>query len=276
MTIAPRPKRRSRPSLAARLRRFWLLGVAVLLLGLWGGFALATSSAFRLHQLTITPLMHVGLGDVLARAEIDPRTNVWLLDRGAISRRIEALPYVATARVHPRLLGNVLIDITERTAAGCVRSTGGRTLTIDRENRVLERGCVATIPIAYVVRAALADPPGRYVRNAELAALERDARALALRGEQFRTLRHDAFGGLEADLPDGVRVRFGDDRDLARKQQLIAPIFTGLGARAARVRAVDLRAPATPVLEFRAASSSPKPTLHTHYTQGTHRADHNI
>ncbi|GAC1546222.1 MAG: hypothetical protein NVS3B16_16610 [Vulcanimicrobiaceae bacterium] len=250
MTFAPRPKRRSRPSLGVRLRRFWVVGVIVVGLALWGGFALATSPAFRLHELTVTGLSHATRDDVLARASIDRNANVWLLDGAAIARRIEASPYVLTARVHRRPLGNVWIDVVERTADGCVRSRGGAALTVDRDDRVLERGCSDAVALAYELRAATDVAAGRFVRDPELPALQRDGRALAAMGDRFRALRHDAYGQLEADLQDGIRIRFGDDRDLERKQRLIGPILAQLGPRATGVRAVDLRAPATPVVEF--------------------------
>lgn len=277
MTLAPRPKRRSRPSLAARLRRFWLLGLVVLILTAWGGFALASAPAFRLHELTVTGLARVAERDVVARAAIDPRANVWLLDRTAIARRIEALPYVASARVHRRLLANVWLEIGERTPDGCVRSRDTESVTVDRADRVLERGCPATVALAYELRDRSDVAPGRYIRDPELAALQTDARALAATGDRFRSLRHDAFGGLEVELQDGIRIRFGDDRDLERKRKLVAPILAQLGTRGKRVRALDLRSPGTPVVEFRAPA--PRPSAipgQTQYTQGTHPAHHNM
>ncbi len=252
MMSTPRPKRRWRPTFAARLRRFWILGVALLALVAAGAFALATAPAFRLHELTVTGLSHVARGDVVARAAIDRHANVWLLDAGAIEGRIEALPYVATVHVHRRPLGNLWIDVVERTADGCVQWHGAAEFTIDRSDRVLERGCAASVALAYDLRAGDDVPPGRYVRDPELAALQRDARGLAAATDRFRMLRHDAYGQLEGDLQDGIRIRFGDDRDLGRKQRLVGPILAQLGSRVATVRALDLRAPATPVVEFQA------------------------
>jgi hypothetical protein len=52
-------------------------------------------------------------------------------------------------------------------------------------------------------------------------------------------------------MPGGIQIRFGDDDDLDRKRRLIAPILAQLGPRLADVRAVDLRAPGTPVVDFR-------------------------
>lgn len=277
MTIAPRPKRRSRPSPIARLRRFWLLGIFVLVIVAWGGFALASAPAFRLHELSVTGLTNVSRDDVVARAAIDPHANVWFLDRDAIERRIEGLPYVLQAHVHRRPIANVWLDIAERSADGCLRPRGGEAVTIDRADRVLDRGCTASVALAYELRARSDVPPGDYVRDPELASLQNDARILAATGDRFRTLRHDAFGGFEADLVDGIRIRFGDDRDLERKRKLIAPILAQLGARGERVRALDLRAPSTPVVELRPPTPAPAQIpARPQYTQGTQRVHHNM
>lgn len=277
MTVASRPRRRSRPSLVSRVRRFWLIGIVFALLLLAGGFALASAPIFRLHELSITGLTHVARRDVVARAAIDPHANVWLLDRASIARRIEELPYVATAHVHRRLLGNVWLEIAERAPDGCVRSNGGVTLTVDRDDRVLERGCVPGAPRFYELRTATDLAAGSFAHAPELAALQNDARALGTEGDRFQTLRHDAFGGLEAELANGVWIRFGDDRDLDRKRKLIAPILAQLGPRATTVLALDLRAPATPVVQFRPPPPPPKQVPpKPQYTQGTRSIHHNM
>ncbi len=249
--MATRPLRRSRPSLARRLRTFWILGVVAIAAVAAGGWALVTWHGFHVGALTVTGLARVEQRDVLTRAAIDPHANIWLLDRGAIERRISAIPYVASAWVHRRPLASVWIEIAERTADACVRDPSGDAYTVDRDLRVLTDGCSAGTTRVYDLRAQLTTKPGAFLHDAELVRLHRDAGALATTGDRFRAFRHDDAGALEATLHDGIRVKFGDDGDLAVKQRLIAPILAQLGARVASVRAVDLRAPATPVVEYR-------------------------
>jgi hypothetical protein len=73
-----------------------------------------------------------------------------------------------------------------------------------------------------------------------------DARTIAAQ-LPVRMVRHDAFGGIEAVDGHGVLIKFGADGDLASKLALVEPI-----RRAAKrpVRVIDLRAPATPVVQF--------------------------
>ncbi len=261
--MKPKPKRRkrrSRPSLRARLRTFWLAGIVLAVVAGYGGYRLVTAPVFRLHALTMTGLSHVTRSEVIARAAIDPLGNVWLLDRSAVAHRIEAIPYVGSVRVHVSLPGNVWLEVAERTPDGCVRERGRRSYTIDAQSRVLERGCATTAGVAYLLRAALPAEPGTFIHDPELALLQADARALAATGDRYRSLAHDSYGDLEATLSDGITIKFGTDGDLSRKQRLIGPILAELGPRANDVRAVDLRAPATPVVEYRADLPQPSPS----------------
>jgi cell division septal protein FtsQ len=257
---ARRRKRRSRPSLRTRLRTYWLALAVVAAVAAYGGYRLVTAPLFRLHALTMTGLARVTRHDVVLRAAIDPHANVWLLDRAAVARRIEALPYVRVVRVHVGLPGNVWLELTERTPDGCVRVLGGRSFTIDADSRVLEPGCSSTAGIAYVLRARLSAEPGTFLHDPELALLQGDARALSATGDRYRSFAHDAYGDLEATLSDGIAIKFGTDGDLGRKQRLIGPILAELGPRANDVRAVDLRAPATPVVEYRTDQPTPAPS----------------
>jgi len=233
------------------LRTYWLLGVVVAGLTAWALFTLAQLPLFHLKSLAVTGLEHVSRPEVVARAAIDPDANVWLLNRTAIRRRLEAIPYVDTARIHVRPPADVWIDLSERVPDACVRDGPGQRVTIDAARRVLETGCAGTLPV-YALRDRLDATPGDFLHDAELEALQTDARALAGRGDVYLEFDHDAFGQLEATLAGGIRVRFGDDDDdLAGKQRLIGPILAQLGPRAGSVRAVDLRAPGTPVVEYR-------------------------
>jgi hypothetical protein len=89
--------------------------------------------------------------------------------------------------------------------------------------------------------------PGATLTTPEIDRLLADARAI---GEHIpvRIVRRDRFGGLEAVDSRGVVLRFGADADLAAKLALVEPIRNSAGERP--LRAIDLRAPATPIVEF--------------------------
>jgi len=213
--------------------------------GAWLGI---NAPYFRVKQLEVTGLHRVTRDDVAAHARISKRSNIWLLDTRGIASRVEEIPYVLEARIHRVFPETVSIEVSERTPDGCVHTDDGASLTIDANRRVLERGC-SPAAVVYLARSVDDTSPGRFIEDADLAQLQKDHEILAGSGEQFTDFSHDKYGQLEARLADGIRVRFGDEDDLDRKRLLIGPVLASLGSRISGVRAIDLRAPATPVVE---------------------------
>ena len=245
--------RRRKPSLVARVRPFWILVVIVVGLLAWGGMWLAQSPWFRVARVGIDlPLgSPVSREQVRAAASIALGANVWLLNGGAIRTRIEAIPYVDRAGVHRGQFPQPFVElsITVRRPTACVRAAEGE-VTIDAAARVLQAGCAAPTVARIEAGPATVPPPGGTIADPEIGRLLADARTLADASLALRSLRRDRFGGLEAVDVTGVVLKFGDDADLARKAALVEPVRTGVGTKRP-VRAIDLRAPGTPTVEFR-------------------------
>jgi hypothetical protein len=244
-------RRRTKPSLAVRVRAFWV--IAILALCALVALALAVINAPQLRVRSIDAIVPaaspVTKSAVIAAARIDPDANLWLLNTGAIRGRLDALPYVAMASVHrsqfPRPA--VALEITLRTPNGCVHTRAG-TVTIDATARVLQTGCVnAALPLADLGTDATA-APGAILSAPDIDRLLADGKAIADH-IPVRIVRRDRFGGLEAIDSRGVLLKFGSDNDLEAKIALVEPIRAG-AAHGRPIRAIDLRAPATPVVEF--------------------------
>jgi len=244
-------RRRTKPSLAGRVRTFWV----VALLGLCGAvvLAVAVAEAPQLRVRSVNASVPAGgpvtRSAVIAAANIDPDANLWLLDTGAIRRRLEALPYVGAAAVHraqfPRPA--VTLEVSLRRPTGCVKSASG-TVTIDATARVLQAGCVSGALPLVDIGAGAAAAPGAILAAPDIDHLLADAKTIS---DQIpvRIVRRDRFGGLEAVDTTGVTLKFGSDADLTAKLALVEPIRQSAG-RGRPLRAIDLRAPATPVVEF--------------------------
>lgn len=250
MSAKPR-KRRRRRTLAGRARTYWIPLLLALAVFGYGGWALASAPFFRMQSLAVSGLTHDLRSTIVGRAAIDPHANVWLMDRGAIAKRLDALPYVKDVRIHVRPPAAVWLDVVERTADACVRDVGNVVVTVDDASRVLERGCADPSLVLFRVAGRIDATPATFLRDPELARLRDDAREIAATGDRYRSFAHDTYGDLEATLSDGIAVRFGDDDDLRTKQRIIGPLLAQIGPRLTNVRTVDLRAPATPVVEFR-------------------------
>jgi cell division protein FtsQ len=246
--VSVRPlRRRSKRSLATRIRIVWVLVVLALIAGAGLVYALVTAPQFRIVAVeTHIEGRLIARSEVLARAEIGDGENIWLIHTHAAASRIEAIPYVLDARVERRLPATVAITVTQRTPAACL--AGPAPLTIDATLRVLQDGCARPDLIHIDAPAPPAVRPGSTIDDPALGALVRDTATLAGAGIVLRTAGRDGFGQVVVTDATGVQMLFGDDADLATKAALVAPIRQ---AAKRPLRAIDLRAPATPVVSYR-------------------------
>jgi len=245
--------RRRKPSLAARARPFWILWIVAGGLLVWGGVWLAQSPWFRVGFVTIDlpAASPVSRDDVRSAAAVAPGTNLWLLDTGGIARRIEAIPYVDRATIRRAQFPRPALEIgiTTRRPTACVAS-GGNVVTIDASARVLQAGCAAS-DVPWIRAGVAAVPrPGKRIVGGTVAGLLADAKILSDANLGVRELSRDQWGGLVAVDVTGVMLEFGEDTDLARKAALVGPVRNGVGTKRS-IRAIDLRSPGTPTVEFR-------------------------
>jgi cell division protein FtsQ len=249
----PAPLGRRKPSVAARIRPFWILAslaaVALAAVAIW----FVRAPAFRIAHVGVSvPLGSPVTSDEVRRAAaIGPGSNLWLLDTGAIALRIEAIPYVDTALVDrtqvPR--PQVALSITVRRPSACLRAAD-RVVTIDATARVLQDGCAMPAAPRISAGTAALPAPGGSISDPDLGRLLADAKILSDANLGIRSLGRDRWGGLEAVDASGVRLMFGSDDDLAQKAALIGPVRAGVGSSRI-IRAIDLRSPGTPIVDFR-------------------------
>ena len=249
------PKRRKK-SAARTLSRFWIVAVVLVVVAAIGGYFAATWSGFNPSKVVVTGNdAMVPTAKVLAAAGIDPYRNVWLQNTRAAAARVEALPYVGTARVHRLFPARVTIAVTERVPWAVVGEYGskqGRAL-VDAELRVLSTIVdenPQTLP-TIETNKPVALAPASFVRDPEVTAMRDDLAALRAAHVDAVDLRYDKYESLIAKLRDGTIVLLGDDgEDLQKKIGLIAPIRAQL-AKGRPIAAIDLRAPNTPVVRYK-------------------------
>lgn len=244
-------RRRGKQSLVARLRIFWIFIVILLIAAGIAGFRIATWPGFASRSVAVSGTSHVTIADVLKRAAIPNDRNVWLIDKHAAEARVDALPWVQTTRVHRSLPANVRIVVVERTPAACVQTASARYL-VDAAGHVIETSCNAA-PRAVVIGWPGLGPQhaGSVIDITQLTRFLADLQILRASHLEPVYSDFDRFGGLDVTLSGGIVVRFGDDRDLAQKARLVDPILQAYGKRTRDVAIIDLRAPATPVVEER-------------------------
>lgn len=253
MSASVRPlRRRTKRSFASRLRTFWIVVVAVLALA--GGviYALLRWPGFQPQFIEVTGLNTVERSDILEKAAIDQRKNIWLLNRPAAEARIRSLPYVQSAHISVVPPARVTIAVVEREPFGCVLTGTGLRFMVDRERRVLEPDCGRKQQPMFSDRELSAVPePGTFLRSGTLARMMDAQTELAAAGAIYSLYDSDSFGQLFAVRTDGIVVKFGSTDDLEKKQRLVDPILNTVRGRLGSIKAVDLRTPATPVIEYR-------------------------
>lgn len=232
------------------MRPFWM--PILLCVGLFAvavGFA-ASWRGFDPKHVVVLGNHRVTRHEILARAAVAPQVSIWFQSTGAIARRIEAIPYVAAASVRRAPPASIRIAVSERVPFAVVRS-GAAAAVVDRSLRVLEPGTGEGSRPVLVLDPGLELVPGSYVRRPAAIELRDAYEAIAARRIAAVELRLDRFGGLVVTMRSGLRLLLGGESDLDRKLALADAILAQVVTRQARVAAIDLRAPSSPVLVYR-------------------------
>jgi cell division protein FtsQ len=243
-----KPRRRKK-SAGARLRPFWILIVLVGIAAAVGGYYAATWPGFYPKSVTVSGNRVVPSALILSRAQIARQQNVWLQSARKASARIEAIPYVKTARIHRSLPATVRITVTERRPFAVLQGGGERAI-VDHDLRVLQSEDAHTSLPVIEIRSAIPQN-GAFIRDRVALRLRDDYDTLAQAHVAARSLRYDKFGDLIATTRTGVSLLLGDDSDLSKKTPLIDPIISQVSATGKKLAALDLRAPKTPVVVYK-------------------------
>jgi cell division septal protein FtsQ len=246
MSRPRKPVARRKRSAADRLRPFWILLVLfVAVVGL-GGYYVTTWPGFRAHQIVVIGNHRVKAKEILHRAAIARRINIWLQNVGAAANRVAAIPDIGSVVIQRAFPSSVSIVVRERHPFAVIRS-GTNSMVVDRDLRVLDFQAGATLPQFTVQLKPLT--PGKDVKDERVVRLRDDYDQLEAAHVIVSSLRYDRFGDLVAVTPRSVQILLGDDEDLTRKIALIGPILSQTAGK--KIAAIDLRAPATPVVRYK-------------------------
>jgi hypothetical protein len=108
---------------------------ALLVIGIVGGSFALSSTNFRVQQIDIMGTQNRRLVDSIQHMGIQGQ-NIFLLDVGDLTTRIEALPIVASANLTKQLPNLVIINVVERTPV-LLWQTQQRTFSVDSKGVVI-------------------------------------------------------------------------------------------------------------------------------------------
>ncbi|HEY3722015.1 MAG TPA: FtsQ-type POTRA domain-containing protein [Acidimicrobiia bacterium] len=197
---------------------------------------------------------------VRSAARVKDGSALLFVDTGAVARRVEALPWVASARVSRELPNDLTITVVERVPVawtrrpvprGAPRGTQGELVVIDRSGRVLTgvpyppTGVPELVGLTKVPdRGGRIEPAGPAAALAALPdALRAQTRSLTMRHGQGALELAAVSGGA---IPPAGEVRLGSLEEIGPKGLAALAVLDQLGVDGEHVRYIDVRVPGAP------------------------------
>jgi cell division protein FtsQ len=197
---------------------------------------------------------------VRTAAGVKTGTALLFVDTGSVAKRVEALPWVASAKVSRQMPNDLTITVVERVPVAWVRRpalrgsphrTLGAVALIDRFGRVVS-DAPAPPPGVPEIRGIHQVPArGGRIRPAASASALAQLPA-ALRAETTALTMHGGQGVLELGAvsggaqPTAGEVRLGDLEQMGPKGASALAVLDALASEGHRVRYIDVRVPNAP------------------------------
>jgi cell division protein FtsQ len=188
------------------------------------GWALLGNRVLVVRSVTVTGTHLLSPGQVIAAADVTAGTPLLRVDAGAVTRRVEAIPQVASATVTKDWPDRLVIAVTERVPVMAVRMAGGGYDLVD-ETGVIVRWAKVQPAALPLLQTPL---PGAALRgSAEVtAAADVLAELSPSLADQVTAVQATPVAqGTEQvtlDLRDGKTVQWGSPGDAAQKNRELA------------------------------------------------------
>lgn len=224
-----------------RFRRVALVG-SVVLLSL-AAYGVVRSPLLAVREIRVTPTAHVDEAEILRASGIDDGTPMIDVNQGAVAARLEAVPWVANAKVTRSWPGTVTISVTERSAAAQLH-VGDHWYLLDESGRVLGLNTDALdLPVIEGLDPA---DPGAVIAGAA-PALRLASNLPPRLVSRVKAVRHGkADAALDLVLVGGGVIRFGSTDQLDRK--IVAAVTMLDNVEAKCLGTVDVQVPNAPTL----------------------------
>jgi cell division protein FtsQ len=207
------------------------------------GWALLGNRVFVVRSVTVTGTHLLAPGQVTAAADVPLGTPLLSVDAGTVTRRVEAIPNVASATVAEDWPDHLVIAVTERVPAMAMRMAGGGYDLVD--------------PSGVIVRMAKTRPAGLplFVTSLPGSALRGNPEVTTAAGvlaelqpwlarQVAQVTAAAVTAGPEQvtlSLRDGKTVHWGSTDNAAQKNRELSILLSG------QVRDIDVSSPATVV-----------------------------
>lgn len=229
-----------------------VVAVVVVIVILAAGLGLLHTGFFSAKKVAVTGRHpHTPAATILAAAQLSGHPPLISVNPGAVTARVERLPWIATARVSRNWPDHITIAVTERVAVASFAGPGTSWSELDRTGRTVQ---VDAARVPSLVDVAVRDaqggvPPAPLGSTANSSALP----ALAVAGtlppafsKQVTQVIGNADGTVDLALNSGLTVLLGTDEDLRAKYVDVASIIAGAPLRGAKT--IDVTVPKSPTV----------------------------
>jgi cell division septal protein FtsQ len=242
--------KRVKRSAAARIQPFWIMIALAGVLSVAAGAFLTMWSGFDARQVAVTGNRRVPSSEILRVADIPPNRSIWLDDTKTIAARIRTIPLVGTVSIHRLPPASFTIAVSERVPFATLTSDD-QSVVVDRALRVLSPASGDETLPSFVLSLHRSLAPGTFVTAHDALVLRDVYTTMVSNGLTPATLTLDQYGDVVASIAGGPRLLLGEPNNLGRKVRLLNAILAQVVRRQLSVSAVDVRAPATPVVVYR-------------------------
>jgi cell division protein FtsQ len=216
---------------------------AALVLFAAGTWVAARSALLDVDHIEVTGAFQVPVAEAVEASGIRTGLPLLAIDRPRAEARLEALPWVRSARVERAFPNRVSIRLRERQVAASVARPAGGFALLDASGRVLADRRERPDGIPEIRGAGAVPAPGRWLRPARAALGVVFSLPEPLRG---RVVSASVEGEAVRLWVGGIEVRYGPPDQLEAKAAALSALLDHLGGRP--VAYLDLRVPGAPVV----------------------------
>jgi cell division protein FtsQ len=241
------------------LRRWAIAGGAAVVIAVLA-LSLTATPLFHAKAIRVEGERRLSERQVRRAAGVDGQTNVFSLDEGAVSRRLERNPWILDVMVTTSLPSTVQIRVTERVPVALVDGDDG-VVFVAGDGSILGRATGAALPQIRPPEVAVGQPQAAVSAPMLVAAANAAAEFGATLRPQIETIVVQPDGTLILELRDGVTVTYGGASDLAAKAEALRAILDHASEEERDLISIDLRTPSAPTARFVGVPVPAQPTV---------------
>lgn len=231
-------------------RRRWLTAAAIGAVAASLAAVLLAAGTFEVDRVHFSGLHRVSYDEAYRAVDIEPGDFMGTLGTGEAERSLEALPWIADARVRRRWPATVEVDVVERSEAALALAAPGSWALTDIEGRVLASPLTVLPALPRLSGISAAPEPGAFLADDASGLL---AVLIAVQGQpefEVMALWRDGRGDIRARVRlhhNGLvlEVALGDDAALGAKTAALAAV---IGEMTDSDAVLDVSVPHLPVL----------------------------